>query len=85
MSTEQETKPNVNQYHVVLVEKTSPPEGMPDGDWCHYVIGRGRSKIEGVRFGSVKAVTQHAEAFAENLNTRTTKGYSTYAARRTKK
>ena len=86
MTTEQEIKPGKLEYRVVSVEKTDPPAGMPDdGDWYCYVIGHGRSKIEGVRQGSLKAVTQHAEDFAENLSTRTTKGYSTYAVRKQKK
>ena len=85
MTTDAETLPGNNQYRVISVEKTDPPEGMTDGDWYHYIIGYGRSKIEGLRCGTRKAVTQHAEDFAENLSTRTTKGYSAYAARKQKK
>ena len=85
MSTEQEDKVNDNKFRVVSVEKTDPPEGMSDGHWHRYVIGQGSSKIEGIRNGSLKAVTQHAETFAEDLNARATKGYSAYAARSQKK
>ena len=86
MMTEAESKSIKPTYHVVSVEKTTPPEGMPDGDdWYCYVIGHGRSRIEGIRNGTLKTVTQHAEAFAENLSNRTTKGYSAYAARKQQK
>ena len=73
------------KYHVISVEKTDPPQGMPDGNWYRYIIGQGRSKIEGVRNGTLKSVTSHARAFAENLNTRTKTGYSSYAPRSQKK
>ena len=75
------TKKNL-EYKVLVVEKTDPPEGMDDGNWYRYVIGHERSKIECVRNGTEKAVTQHAEAYAENLNTRTLSGYSTYSPRK---
>ena len=72
------------KYRVESVEKTSPPEGMPDGDWHRYVIGQGGSKIEGFKPGSLQSVTEHAETFAEDLNARAARGYSTYAARKRK-
>ena len=59
-----------NEYCVEMVEKTMPPEGAPDVKWHRYVIGKGISRIEGKKPGSLQAVTQHAEAIAENLNLR---------------
>jgi hypothetical protein len=85
MTPEQEDKQRDHKYRVVSVEKTTPPEGMPDGNWYRYVIGQGTSRIEGIRLGTLKAVTRHAEEFAENLDTRTSIGYSAYAARKQKK
>jgi len=85
MISEQDNNPAKPTYRVISVEKTDPPEGMPEGDWYSYVIGHGRSRIEGIRNGSLKTVTQHAQDFAENLSTRTTKGYSAYAARKQQK
>jgi len=85
MTPEQEDKQRDHKYRVVSVEKTTPPEGMPDGSWYRYVIGQGTSRIEGTRLGSLKAVTRHAEEFAENLDTRASTGYSTYVSRKQKK
>lgn len=70
------------KYHVVTVEQTTPPEGMPGDNWYRYVIGQGTSRIEGIRHGSLKDVTQHAEAFAEDLNLRMNSSGSTYAPRK---
>jgi hypothetical protein len=84
MSTDFEDNTSESRYRVVSVEKTNPPEGMPDGDWHHYVIGQGESKIEGYKPGSLNAVTEHAETFAEDLNERAARGYSVYASRKRK-
>lgn len=70
------------KYHVVSVEKTSPPEGVPGDNWHRYVIGQGTSKIEGKKPGSLQAVTEHAETVAEDLNSRTSRSGSTYAPRK---
>lgn len=85
MSLEQNAPQRSHKYRVISVEKTSPPEGMPDGSWYRYVIGQGTSRIEGTRLGTLKAVTRHAEEFAENLDTRTSTGYSAYVSRKQKK
>jgi hypothetical protein len=85
MTAEQKPTTNSNKYQVISVEKTDPPAGMEDGNWFHYVIGQGTSKIEGTRMGTLKGVTKHAEEFAENLNLRGTKGYSAYTSRSQKK
>jgi hypothetical protein len=79
----QETKET--KYRVVSIEKTDPPAGTDDGSWYHYVIGQGHSKIECTRLGSLQDVTKHAEEYAESLNARAGKGYSTYAATRKQK
>ncbi len=70
------------KYRVETVEKTTPPEGMPGDNWHRYVVGQGSSKVEGKKPGTLKDVTQHAEDFAEILNSRTGKGGSTYAPRK---
>lgn len=84
MSTEPEIKPSRRKYHVKSVEKVDPPDGMPAGNWHRYVIGEGRSRIEGFRPGSLKAVTEHAETVAQDLNERTTSGKSPYAVSKRK-
>ncbi len=73
-----------NQFRLISIEKTDPPEGM-EGNWHHYVIGRNGSNIEGMRQGTLKSVKKHAEEFAANLNLRGAKGYSSYAPRKTAK
>jgi len=78
-------KPKVeSKYRVESVEKIEPPEGMPAGNWHRYVIGQGGSKIDGLKPGTLKAVTEHAESVATDLNLRATGGNSTYAARKQK-
>jgi len=66
----QEDETDINEYHVLTVEKTSPPEGAPDDNWHRYVIGKDSSRIECKKLGSLYDVTQHAETFAEDLNSR---------------
>lgn len=67
------------KYNVVTVEKIETPEGMPGNNWHRYVIGRGNSKIEGTKPGTLKSVTEHAESVAEDLNSRAQKGGSYFA------
>lgn len=85
MSTEAEDRTTEPKYKVLSVEKTEPPEGLPEGLWHRYVIGQNDSKIEGFKPGTLQTVTQHAEEFAENLNARSSKGYSTYSSRKPNK
>jgi len=80
----QQDDKSILEFQVIKVEKTTPPENMPGDNWHRYVIGRGSSKIEGKKPGSLKAVTQHAETVAEDLNTRKANGGSTYAPRKRK-
>jgi hypothetical protein len=72
------------KYNVVSVEKTTAPEGMTGDNWHLYVVGHDNARIEGKKPGTLKSVTAHAEAFAEDLNSRTGKGGSTYAPRKKK-
>jgi len=67
------------KYQVISVDKIITPEGMPDGDWYCYVIGYGNSIIDGKKPGTLKNVTQHAEAVAEDLNLRSQNKKSVYA------
>ena len=69
-------------YRVISVEKTTAPEGMTGDNWHLYVVGQGTARIEGKKPGTLKSVTEHAEPFAEDLNSRTGKGGSTYAPRK---
>jgi hypothetical protein len=73
-----------DKYQVVTVEKTDPPQGMEDGNWYRYVIGQGRSKIEGVKLGTLQAVTEHAHTMVDDLNTRAARSGSFYAPRKRK-
>lgn len=70
------------KYRVELVEKTDPPEGMPEGSWYRYVIGQGRSQVVGFKPGSLKDVTEHAETIAGEFNERAAGRKSPYAARK---
>lgn len=78
----QENESNIYKFHVVSVEKTTAPEGLPGDNWHRYVIGQGSSRIEGIKPGTLKAVTQHAEEVVEDLNSRKGRGTSTYAPRK---
>ena len=72
------------RYNVVTVEKTDSPQGMPSGSWYRYVIGQGRSQIDGIKLGSLQAVTEHARLMAEDLNSRAARSGSFYAPRKRK-
>lgn len=70
------------KYNLISIVKIDSPDGLPGDDWYRYVIGENNSKIEGLRAGSLKSVTQHAEEYARELNDRTNKGGSTYSPRK---
>jgi len=74
-----ENQINRVKYQVISIDKIDTPEGMPDGDWYCYVIGYGKSKIDGKKPGTLKNVTRHAEAVAEDLNLRSQNKKSVYA------
>ena len=84
MNTDPECAMHEERYNVVKVEKTDSPAGMPNGDWYRYVIGQGRSQIEGLKLGSLQAVTEHAQTMAEDLNSRAAHSGSFYAPRKRK-
>jgi hypothetical protein len=46
------------------------------------VIGKGKSRIEGKKPGSLYEVTQHAETIVEDLNSRKARGGSMYVSRK---
>jgi hypothetical protein len=70
-------------YQLINVEKIDTPEGMSGNNWHRYVIGRKGSTIEGMRPGSIKAVTRHAQSVVEDLNERLSgRAITAYAARR---
>ena len=71
-----------NKFPVASIEKTEPPDGVPEGEWYEYIIGLGSSAIKGKRAGSLEAVTEYVEEYADNLNRRAALGYSAYAARK---
>ena len=70
-------------YEVVTVEKIATPSGMEGDNWHRYVIRRKGSEISGMKPGTLKSVTQHANSVAEDLNLRVGGlASSTYAARK---
>ena len=74
-----------SSYRVMLVEAADAPEGM-GGTWHRYVIGEGRSLIEGKKQGTLEDVTAHAELTAEDLNERIkSPSSSNYRSSRTRK
>ena len=85
MTTELNDSKTGVQYRVMSVEKTATPKGMPGGNWYRYVIGQGRSKIKGLRPGTLKTVTDHAKSVADDLNTRGARGFSYSVTRKKKK
>lgn len=72
-------------FAVGSIEKTDPPEGVSDGEWYAYLITRGQSEIRGKRAGTLKAVTGYVKEYVDNLNRRTSLGYSAYATRKSAK
>ena len=64
----------LNNYKVISVQSTSPPDGFSEGTWHRYIIGCGNSIMEGKSQGSLKQVTEHANELVEKINTRNTWG-----------
>jgi hypothetical protein len=85
MSTNLGEKAMDNMFRVISVEPADTPDGMPEANWHRYVIERGKQRIEGIKPGSLREVTEHANNEVESLNDRATRGGSTYAARGRKK
>jgi hypothetical protein len=69
----------IAKYEVISIDKIDTPAGMPGNDWYCYVIGYGKSRINGKKPGTLKQVTQHAETVAEDLNLRSKNTKSVYA------
>lgn len=68
---------NEKKYKVVVVEKTTAPDGMSGDNWYRYVIQKGNlvnTVMECKKTGSLKCVTEHAEGVAETINSRKIKG-----------
>ena len=66
-----------SKYQVIMVEKTTAPEGMPGDNWFRYVIQKGdlaNSIMECKKTGSLKTVTEHAKDQAEIINSRNVRG-----------
>lgn len=82
MTNPADDKVEKSKFPITSIEKVDPPEGEAEGEWYEYVIGRGVSVIRGKRSGSLRAVTEYVKEYAENLNQRSTLGYSSYAARK---
>ena len=57
-------------YRVVSVKKTSDPAlGKPDDWYCYTIVG-GKSRITGLRRGTLAEVTEYADECAEAFNIR---------------
>jgi len=82
MAKSSDSELDVRKFPVTSIEKTDPPNGVTEGEWYEYVIGHGTSEIKGKRSGTLKSVTAYVKEYAENLNQRSTLGYSAYAARK---
>jgi len=65
-------------YKVTSIEKAEPATNPKDGDWYDYVISNEDSTITGRRCGTLNQVTQHAEAYSDQLNERIHNGGSFY-------
>ncbi|MDH5425105.1 MAG: hypothetical protein OEY29_08940 [Gammaproteobacteria bacterium] len=75
------TSKTKRKFNVESIEEVSTPEGMSGDNWHRYIIGEGNSKIEGLRPGSLKNVTAHAQEYCDELNDRISRGGSTYSPR----
>jgi len=67
---EESVAPVRERYRVESVVKADTPDGMKGDDWHRYTIAFGKTRIEGMRPGTLFSVTQHAEEFADSLNER---------------
>jgi len=85
MTTKIEDAVEDTKFPINSIEKTDPPEGVTEGEWYEYKIGKGASVIRGKRSGTLKAVTEYVKEYSENLNQRSALGYSSYAARKVQK
>jgi len=75
---------STRHFRVVLVEKSAMPQGAEGEDWYRYVLESGYAAIIGWRRGSLQEITQHAIHCIEELNARSSNGFSPWAYRRKK-
>lgn len=59
-----------DEYKIVSVESTVPPEPMVGKGWYCYVIGQGENQIRGYKQGSLEAVRKSVEEIVLGLNER---------------
>ena len=59
-----------DDYKIVSVESTVPPENLGGTGWHCYVIKQGTNTIRGYRQGSLEAVRQSVEEIVTRLNER---------------
>jgi len=59
-----------DDYEIISVESTVPPEHMGGTDWHCYVIGQGANRIRGFQQGSLATVRQSVEEVVTRLNER---------------
>lgn len=59
-----------NDYEIISVEPTDPPEGMIGTGWYCYIIGQGENTIHGYKRGDIKSVTRAVEEIVARLNER---------------
>ncbi|MEM8814652.1 MAG: hypothetical protein AAGE85_02435 [Pseudomonadota bacterium] len=59
-----------DDYQIVSVESTVPPEHMSGTGWYCYVIGQGTNTIRGYQQGSLETVRQSVEEIVTRLNER---------------
>ena len=59
-----------DDYQIVSVDSTVPPESMSGTGWHCYVIGQGANTIRGYQQGSLEAVRQSVEEIVARLNER---------------
>ena len=57
-------------YEIVSVEPTEPPEDMVGTGWHCYVIMQGKNTIRGYQRGNIKAVRRAVEEIVARLNER---------------
>jgi hypothetical protein len=57
-------------YAIVSIEPTDPPDDMPGEGWHCYIIEQGSNTIRGYQRGNIKAVTRAVEEIVVRLNER---------------
>ncbi len=59
-----------DDYEIISVESTVPPERMDGTGWHCYIIGQGTNRIRGYQQGSLETVRQSVEEIVTRLNER---------------